>query len=201
MGGNITRGNSQTSRVAYLQKSYSTQRISESASRLLMSSWQEKSTKSYDSLFRKWVSWYEEQGTDSISSPVSELVNFLAELHDKGYAYRTLNAHRSAISSTHDRADGISIGQHPLVCRLLAGVFNSNPPQPRYTSTWDVNVVIGYLKSLPSNSALPIKLLTLKTAMLLALTRPSRSADLCLLGINHYKLNPEGLCLIPTGLV
>ena len=39
VGGNITRGNSQTSRVAYLKRSYSTQQISESASRLLLTSW------------------------------------------------------------------------------------------------------------------------------------------------------------------
>ena len=131
---------------------------------------------------------------------MNELVNFLADLHDKGYSYRSLNAYRSAISSTHDRVDGISVGQHPLVCHLLAGVFNSNPPQPRYTSTWDVNVVISYLKSLPPNAALSLKSLTLKTGMLLALTRPSRSADLCLLGIDKYQLNPEGLSFTPTGL-
>ena len=133
MGGNITRGNTSTSRVAYLKQSYAAQEVSESASRLLLSSWREKSSKSYDSLFRRWVSWCEERNTDPITSPVNELVNFLADLHDKGYSYRSLNGYRSAISSTHDRVDGMSIRQHPLVCCLLAGVFNSNPPQPRYT--------------------------------------------------------------------
>ena len=131
---------------------------------------------------------------------MKELVNFLADLHNKGYSYRSLNAYRSAISSTHDRVDGTTIGQHPLVCRLLAGAFNSNPPQPRYTSTWDVNVVINYIKCLPPNSTLSLKLLTLKTVMLFALTRPSRSADLCLLGIDYYRLSPEGLSFTPLGL-
>ena len=148
----------------------------------------------------RWVSWCEERNTDPITSPVNELVNFLADLHGKGYSYGSLNAYRSAISSTHDRVDGMSIGQHPLVCRLLTGVFNSNPPQPRYTSTWDVSVVVSYLKSLPSNSTLPLKSLTLKTVMLMALTRPSRSADLCMLSIDQYRLTPESLSFIPTGL-
>ena len=200
VGGNITRGNSQASRVAYLKQSYSTQNISESASRLLLASWREKSSKSYDSLFRKWVSWCEERNTNPITSPVNEVVNFLANLHEQGYSYRSLNAYRSAISSTHDRVDGVAIGQHPLVCRLLTGVFNSNPPQPRYTSTWDVNVVIEYLKTLPSNPTLPLKLLTMKTVMLFALTKSSRSSDLCLLSVEHYQLTPEGICFFPTGL-
>ena len=199
-GENATRGSSQTSRVAYLKQSYSTQRISESASQLLLASWREKSTKSYDSLFRKWGNWCEERNTDPISSPVSEVVNFLAELHDKGYSYRSLNAYRSAISSIHDRVDGAPVGQHPLVCRLLAGVFNSNPPQPRYTSTWDVNVVVNYLKTLQPNLTLSLKFFTLKTVMLMALSRPSRSADLSLLSMKHYRVNPEGLHFTPTGL-
>ena len=126
MGGNTTRGNTQTNRVAYLKQSYSAQKISESASRLLLSSWREKSSKSYDSLFKRWVGWCEERDTDPITYPVKELVNFLADLHNKGYSYRSLNAYRSAISSTHDRVDGTTIGQHPLVCRLLLALFVSD---------------------------------------------------------------------------
>ncbi len=80
--------------------------------------------KSYDSLFKRCVGWCEGRDADPITCPVKEeLVNFLADLHDKGYSYRSLNAYRSAISSTHDRVDGTTISQHPLVCRLLAGVF------------------------------------------------------------------------------
>ena len=127
-GGNITRGNPQTSRVDYLKQSYSTKNISESASRLLLSSWRDKSSKSYDSLFKKWVGWCEERNADPIASPVNEVVNFLADLHDKGYSYRSLNAYQSAISSTHDRVDGISIGQHPLVCLILTHLNHVTPP-------------------------------------------------------------------------
>ena len=46
----------------------------------------------------------------------------------------------------------------------------------------------------------PLKSLTLKTVMLMALTRPSRSADLCMLSIDQYRLTPEGLSFTPTGL-
>ena len=36
--------------------------------------------------------------------------------------------------------------------------------------------------------------------MLLALTRPSRSADLCLLSVNHLRTSRDGMSFIPTGL-
>ena len=36
--------------------------------------------------------------------------------------------------------------------------------------------------------------------MILALTRPSRSADLCLLDMDHFRQRPEGISFIPVGL-
>ena len=70
------------------------------------------------------------------------------------------------------------MGQHPLVTRLLKGAFNDRPPLPKYTSTWDVQVVLDYLQSPGENENLSLKQLTWKTVMLLALTRPLMSADL-----------------------
>ena len=33
------------------------------------------------------------------------------------------------------------------MCALLTGIFNEKPPQPRYTFTWDVDVVLRYIKN------------------------------------------------------
>ena len=52
------------------------------------------------------------------------------------------------------------------VARFLQGIFNSRPPQPRYTAFWDVGVVI---KGLGANRDLSLKELTMKTVMLLAI--------------------------------
>ena len=65
-------------------------------------------------------------------------MNFLAELFDKGYQYRSLNSYLSVISSTHEKVGGQSIGQHPLVSRLLKGAFNKKPPMPRYSCFWNI---------------------------------------------------------------
>ena len=52
-------------------------------------------------------------GQKSISGPVVDNANFLAELHQDGYAYSSLNSHRSAISSVHEHIKGYPVGQHP----------------------------------------------------------------------------------------
>ncbi len=73
--------------------------------------------RSYASPFRKWYSWCHTRSSDPFSGPVIEVVNFLANLYKEGYHYRSLNSYRSAISSVHERADGYTVGQHPLVVR------------------------------------------------------------------------------------
>ena len=51
-----------------------------------------------------------------------DIANFLADLYEQ---YRSINSYRSAISSTHDRVDGVNIGMNPIVARLIAGFANT----------------------------------------------------------------------------
>ena len=84
---------------------------------------------------------------------------------------------------THNHIEGVPIGQHPLVSRLLKGVYNIHPPQPRYSYTWDVDVVIKYLQSLGKNNALHLKTLTQKLALLMALVGANRVSELQVLDL------------------
>ena len=189
-----------TSRVEHLRQRYRSCQLSQEATEIIMASWRPKSSKTYDSLYGKWVSWCEQRDSNPISGPIGEVVNFLANLFTEGYQYRSLNAYRSAISSVHEKIDGYEVGQHPLVTRLLKGAFNERPPRPRYTTTWDVKIVTEYLDKLGENEPLSLMNLTLKTVMLLALTRPSRSSDLANLDLRTLKQYPEGIILQTSGL-
>ena len=191
---------SPTSRLAYLRRRYQDKEISQEGTELLLASWRQKSSKSYDSLFKKWVVWCGERSSDPVSGPVSEVVNFLATLFKEGYQYRSLNSYRSAISSVHERVDGYEVGQHPLVSRVMKGAFNLRPPQPRYETTWDVSKVLDFIVSLGPSENLSLRDLTWKLAMLLALTRPSRSADLAKLDLRFRRITPEGVVFQEAGL-
>ena len=113
-----TAFHSSASHMEYLRERYRDKELSEEATSLMLKSWRTKTNRSYDSLFGKWHSWCRSRDSDPFSSPVSEVVNFLAYLYREGYQYRFLNSYRSAISSVHERIDGYSVGQHPLVTRL-----------------------------------------------------------------------------------
>jgi len=74
---------------------------------------------------------------------------------------------------THSQVEGVPIGQHPLVSRLMKGVYNCRPPQPRYSSTWDVDTVIEHIQGLGANSELSLKQLSQKLAVLMVLVEAS----------------------------
>ena len=178
--------------MGYLRDRFRGQKLSEEASELLLASWRQKSAKTYDSLFSKWVRWCSERDSDPISGDIGEVINFLAHLFHQGYQYHCLNSYRSAISSVHEKVDGYEVGQHPLVTRLIKGAFHERPPQPRYSETWDVSKVTSYLDSLGNNYELSTEELTFKTVTLMALTRPSRSVDLASLNPEYRRYSPKG---------
>ena len=106
------------------------------------------------------------------------MLDFLAWMHFKGYEYRTINVHRSAISSVLPYIDGLPIGQLPFVIQLLGGILQNNPSLPRYQYTWDIDIVLKSLLKLPASKNLDLKTLGKKLAILLALTSPKRVSEI-----------------------
>ena len=107
---------SSASRMAHLRDKFRSQNLSEEATALILISWRTKTNQSYDSLFAKWHSWCAQRSFNPFSGPIT---NFLAQLCTEGYQYSSINSYRSAISSVHEKVDGHSVGQLPLISRLL----------------------------------------------------------------------------------
>lgn len=81
--------------------------------------------------------------------------------------------------------DGSVVGQNPLVCRLLKGVFQSRSPRPKYTEVWGVQVVLTYLATLHPVESSTLKELTFKLVVLLLLVSGQRGQTIHLLDINN----------------
>ena len=183
-----------------LRQRFRQETISEEAIKLILASWREKTNANYNSSWRKWEQWCTPRGLNPISAGISEILDFLAMQFQEGRMYRSLNCYRSAISSVHLPVDGFQVGQHPLVARLLKGVFNSRPPMPRYKDTWEVSKVLRYLQSIGPNESLSLKDLTKKLAMLLALSLANQSSDLVRLSLEGRRYTPDGVHISPVGL-
>ena len=88
-----------------------------------------------------------------------------------------------------------------LLCQDFSKVpFTKDPPQPRYTQTWDVSMVTAYLRASGDNKSLSLQDLSHKLTMLMALTRPPRSADLAKLDLQFRSYSVGGVTFKPTAL-
>ena len=121
-------------------------------------------------------------------------------MYNENKEHSTINFYRSAISTFHAKIDGVPAGQHPMVIRLMQGIFNTRPSKPRYTSVWDVDIVINHIKSMPPSSELRLTELSGKLAMLLALTNADRVSDLHLLDLNFKQVTSHGVRFQIAGL-
>ena len=87
------------------------------------------------------------------------------------------------------------VGQHPLVIRLLKGVFNLTPPMPKYSKMWKVSTVLDYLSSLAENRDLTLLSLSHKLLTLMALVSAQRSQTLACLDLRYFHFL-ENSCVI-----
>lgn len=189
-----------SSRMACIWQRYNAGGLSDGVIKMLNKSWRGSTETAYSSAWRQWDHWCSERGISSLSAPLSAILGFLLVLFNKGRQYRTINTVRSAISMTHDDVDGTRVGQHPLVSRFLKGIFNSRPPAPKYCSTWNVDIVLSYIKKLPENKELSFQLLSHKLAMLMALANADRCSDLVALDLNYHTFQGTGVRFIIPGL-
>ena len=103
-------------------------------------------------------------------------------------SYSSLNTARSAVSNLDfdigQNPNHVSIGKHFLVSKYLKGVFHEIKPVPKYRSIWSVDPVLDYLFSLWPLDKLPLKELSLKLVLLVALTTGQRCQTLTFLDIS-----------------
>ena len=118
-----------------------------------------------------------------------------------GLSYSAINTARSSLSAIGLIKEGIVVGSHPLVIKFMRGVYNLRPAQPRYSQTWDVSLVLKYLRTLSPVNKLSLKLLSMKLAMLIALTLASRSQSLHLLSLINMKKGYSSYILYYSGLL
>ena len=124
-----------------------------------------------------------------MSPSITEVLTFLTFCFDDLHlGYSALNTARSALSS-FITIDNHPVGSHPLVVRLLKGIFHTKPALPKNTVIWDVNVVLLYLKSLSPATKLTLKELSRKAVTLAAILTGQRCQSLYYMDVRNMTIN------------
>ena len=181
----VQRSQLPASRLEVVRDRYAKRGFSAEVVELLLGAVRDNTHSAYDSGWKIWSDWCLGRSNDPLCNAVPVVASFLAE-QSKSKAYSTVNIYRSTLSSVLERIDGLPIGQHPEIVLLIKGIFNRRPPLAKFNSTWDVDVVLSYLRN-QENASLPLKDLAAKLATLLALATLFRSSDLAAISSKSIK--------------
>ena len=112
---------------------------------------------------------------------------FLGDTTHPPLGYSGINTARSALSAILT-IDQVPVGQHPLVKRFMKAVFNNRPALPKHTVTWDIDIVLQYLRGLSPLKRLSRPVLSKKLLVLLLLLSGHRGQTMQLLDIRNMTL-------------
>ena len=153
---------------------------------IICDSWRNSTKKQYNSYLCKWITYCEQNNCDICYPSVADILEFLAHLFDSGLGYSAINTARSALSSVLIlKGEKHSIGEHPLVTRLLRAIYQNKPTMPRYTGTWSAKTVLDYLKTLSPAHKLSLKMLSMKLVVLCLLVTGGRCQTMQFLNLKH----------------
>ena len=184
-----------------LQKYVHKLNISEASKSLIMSSWREGTQDKYNTNLRKWEEFCSNRVQDMLHPNVEEVIDFLTEQLNTGLSYRTILGIRSAINSICTMDSYSDITKHPLLRRHMRGIFNINPPQPRYAKIWDISLVFNFIVSLGDNATMPFINLSRKVATLLILLSGKRKNSIDSFDVDRMDLTPTSCTFIPGNLL
>lgn len=145
---------------------------------LAVQRWKPASTRTIDSAWRQWKKWCVGNNALATNPDVNNIAAFITALQERSLKSASILSIVSSIRAVFTFI-GAPVADSYLLQSVLLGVRKSAPPQPRYKDTWDISVLVNYIKrSWPDNSALDNETLRNKAMVLLRLSLLARSSDI-----------------------
>ena len=138
--------------------------------------------KQYEAVYRKWSQFCHENNYDFWEPNVNHCILFLTELYEKCLSYSAINTSRSALSYLFSQTKGVVLGEDNLIVNVMKGVSKLRPSAPRYSTTWNPDTVLSFLKTIETEKC-NLKQLSLKLVALLALSTGQRVQSLVSINI------------------
>ena len=162
--------------------------LNENTVNLLLNSWKQGTKNQYNIYFKKYLVFCKDNDLKADDINVVNVLNFLSYLHTQNLSYSSINCARSALSAlSGDKA----LGNDPKVKRLMRGIFIANPALPKYTVTWDPDIMLDFLKTLHPCQSLSLLQLSRKVAVLILLLTGRRGQEILDLDVRNIRFSHE----------
>ncbi|XP_045161322.2 uncharacterized protein LOC123526296 [Mercenaria mercenaria] len=182
---------------SYIRRTLRTQGIPRKTRDIIIKSWKASTQKQYEPYIRAWL--FHCRGKDNPTNPnIKTVLTFLTKMYDRGLRYSAMDTVRSAISVFVKICGNMDLNSNETITRFMKGVFNDRPTLPRYQTTWDVQIVLDYLKQLTDTTLLQ---LSCKLCMLFLLLSAQRCQTLHLVDLSDVVISNERVLIYPNHLL
>lgn len=164
---------------------------------IMMASFAKNTLNQYNSALKSWWIYCKDRHLDVYEADTFKIMSFLTLKFEQGASYSTLNTLRSVLSIIL----GTNITVNDCINRFLKGVYRLNPPNPKYNSTWDTNVVLNYLSKLYPYDNISLADLAHKTCTLLAIASAQRMQTISLIQLNNISIQNNVIVIKITDLI
>ncbi|KAF7249285.1 NADH-quinone oxidoreductase subunit C/D [Varanus komodoensis] len=146
---------------------------------------------SYTAKWRRFSSFAECHLFSPATASVTNILQFLLHLHHEGHKPSSIKVYAAAMSHYRGTIHRLSVFSQPLVRRFIKGLQNLHPSIRPAMPTWSLSVVLQALTKPPFKplATADLRLVSWKTAFLVAVTSARRASELCALRINPPFLN------------
>lgn len=164
---------------------------------IMIASLSENTIRQYNVCFKKWYSYSHKNHIDLYHPSITAILNFLTQNYNSGMKYCTINSYRSALSLII----GHNIMNDDLITRFCKGVYRLRPSLPKYSITWDVNVVLNYLGTLFPHEQISLEQLTKKCSTLIALVTAHRVQTISKIYLKNISMYENHIIIRITDLI
>ena len=134
---------------------------------ILTKGWRPLTVKRYKPYIEKWLRFCCEQNKDAIRPDPNDTTEFLTSVFHTGAGHSSINIARSALSALIEPINDLTLDKLPIMQSYMKGIFNIRLSLPKYTKTWNPDIVLKYFNSVPVNDDLALKQLSHNLATLL----------------------------------
>jgi integrase len=155
-----------------------------------------------------WRLWYEfcedrHITTEALSSsrhPNFFITDFILYLCDRNIsADARSKAKSSAIYLVEQISGGSDLGKERLVKDFQAQTATSHKPRPRYSTIWDLNILLEHIRRSPPLTTLPMSALISRAFALLMIFAMARPVEIFRIDVDHIiRSNQDTQWTIPT---
>jgi hypothetical protein len=148
-GASSIPGEALSSRLEDLRGSWGVNAVSDRSFRLISAGWKRSSEDRYERAWQSFKAFLRSSSIPLHQASLKTILDYLTHLYNRGLLWSTIGIHKSTISMTMAPIDGVKVGDHPLVIRLMSGIFNERPSRRANPALWDPLKVLSVFQHWP----------------------------------------------------